>query len=41
MSSPSDGDWALVADAAGNTSPEVLRKEYRRRSESRKVEQVD
>lgn len=37
----SGGDWALVGDVTGNTSPEVLRKAYRRQSESRKVEQVD
>lgn len=37
----SGGDWALVGDVTGNTSPEVLRKAYRRQSEARKVEQVD
>jgi integrase len=35
------GDAALVGDVTGNTSPDVLRKVYRRQSESRKTAQVD
>jgi hypothetical protein len=35
------GDWALVGDLTGNTSPEVLRRAYRRQSERRMEDQVD
>lgn len=37
----SGDDWALVGDVTGKTSPELLRKAYRRQSESRNVDQVD
>ncbi|MDT8342156.1 MAG: site-specific integrase [Longimicrobiales bacterium] len=35
------GDAALVGDVTGNTSPEVLRRAYRRKSEARTAAQVD
>jgi hypothetical protein len=37
----SGGDWAFLGDVTGNTSPDMLCRAYRRRSERRKIEQVD